>query len=190
LITTTVDVTNLKKDMNKLRQVDRKVYNELRRELRGKIDPYAESIRQSIPSQAPISGMNRTNGITRWEGKPRKTVSFTTGARRGSLLKIILTGGTRAAGPLGFDYAEVAGIRRRPPRPYTRPYDRGGYSGIQHRVNGQGDAMSRAIRRRKPIPGKAGYFAFDNALQKYPLLRKIAELSLARYVARVNQELR
>jgi hypothetical protein len=57
-------------------------------------------------------------------------------------------------------------------------------------VNGQGDAMIRAIRRSKPIPGKAGYFAFDNALQKYPLLRKIAELSLARFAESLNVELR
>lgn len=188
MLTTRVDVTNLNRDLAILKKISPTLMKEFRKELRGRLQPYASAIANSIPGNPPISGMNH-NGVTRWEGKPKGRVNFSPRGRRNALIGLIFTGGTRQNGPLGFDYAEVAGIRRRPPRAVSRIYEDQFGTLKTHRVNGQGDAMIRAIRRRKPIPGKAGYFAFDQALQKFPLLKKIAELSLARFTSDVNNEL-
>lgn len=188
LLTTRVDVTNLNRDLAVLKKIDNKIVKDLRKELRGRLQPYASAIAASIPGNPPISGMNH-NGVTRWEGKPKGRVNFNPRGRRGALVGLIFTGGTRRGGPLGFDYAEVAGIRRRPPKPVSRIYEDQYGTLKTHRVNGQGDAMIRAIRRRKPIRGKAGYYAFEQALQKFPLLKKIAELSLNKLAQDVNLEL-
>lgn len=176
--------------VRKLKGVDRRVLNDLRKELRGKVQPYANSIANAVPAQSPLRGM-RHNGVTRWEGKPKATVSFTPGkSRKGNrLLSIKLTGGSAGRGPLGFDYAELAGVRKRPPKPFSKVYrDSQGLS-RQHRVNGQGDAMIDELRRRNPIRGKAGYFAFDEALQKYPLLSKIGALALSKFSTKITHEL-
>jgi membrane-associated protease RseP (regulator of RpoE activity) len=189
LISARVDASNLNHVVKTLRGVDRQILNELRKELRGKIQPYANSIAQAVPAQSPLSGM-RHDGVTRWSGKPKATVSFTPGKSRSGnrLLSIRLTGGSAGRGPLGFDYAELAGVRKRAPKPFSKLYERNGLL-QQHRVNGQGDAMISQLRRKKPIRGKAGYFAFDEALQKYPLLTKIGVLALEKFGAKVSREL-
>ena len=190
MITTRVDASNINHTVRILRGVDRKALNELRKELRGKIQPYAQSIANAVPATPPIRGM-RHDGVTRWEGKPKASVSFTPGKSRSGnrLLAIKLTGGSAKGGPLGFDYAELAGVRKRPPKPFSKVYDRGSSPAVQHRVNGQGDAMIRAIRRVKAIRGKAGYFAFDEALQKYPLLNKIGVVALQKFMTKINSDL-
>jgi hypothetical protein len=189
LISARVDASNINHTVKTLRGVDRKVLNELRKELRGKVQPYANSIAQAVPAQSPLRGM-RHNGVTRWEGKPKASVSFTPGKSRSGnrLLSIKVTGGSAKSGPIGFDYAEVAGIRRRAPRPVSKVYEREGLL-QQHRVNGQGDAMIRALQRKVPIRGRAGYFAFQEALQKYPLLNKIGVLALQKFSVKITHEL-
>jgi hypothetical protein len=107
-------------------------------------------------------------------GKPKATVSFTPGKSRtgNRLLSIKLTGGSAGRGPLGFDYAELAGVRRRAPKPFSKVYQREGLN-QQHRVNGQGDAMIEEVASElNPIRGKAGYFAFNEALQKVPVIEQ------------------
>lgn len=189
MISARVDASNINHTVKTLRGVDKRVLNDLRKELRGKIQPYANSIAQAVPAQSPLRGM-RHNGVTRWEGKPKATVSFTPGKSRtgNRLLSIKLTGGSAKAGPIGFDYAEVAGIRRKSPRPVSKVYEREGLR-QQHRVNGQGDAMISALKRKVPIRGRAGYFAFQEALQKYGLLSKIGVLALQKFSAKINTEL-
>lgn len=189
MISARVDASNINHTITTLRGVDRRVLNELRKELRGKVQPYAQSIANAVPAQSPLRGM-RHEGVTRWGGKPKASVSFTPGKSRSGnrLLSIKLTGGSAGRGPIGFDYAEVAGIRRRAPKPFSKVYERQGLN-QQHRVNGQGDAMIEALQRRNPIRGKAGYFAFNEALQKYPLLNKIGVLALQKFSLKITHEL-
>ena len=190
MISARFDSSDINHTVRTLRGVDRRVLNDLRKELRGKVQPYAQSIANAVPAQSPLRGM-RHEGVTRWGGKPKATVSFTPGkSRKGNrLLSIKLTGGSAGRGPIGFDYAEVAGSRKSPPRPFSKVYrDSQGLS-RQHRVNGQGDAMIDELRRRNPIRGKAGYFAFNEALQKYPLLSKIGVLALQKFSIKITHEL-
>jgi len=132
----------------------------------------------------------RHDGVTRWQGKPKASVSFTPGKSRSGnrLLSIKVTGGSAKAGPIGFDYAEMAGVRRRAPKPFSKVYQREGLN-QQHRVNGQGDAMISALQRKVPIRGRAGYFAFEEALQKYGLLSKIGVLALQKFSVKITHEL-
>lgn len=184
---------------NTLRKLDRKAANEMRKQLRATILPVAREIANDVPAQPPLSGMirdrqgNAVNGVTRWTGVPRASVSFTPGRARSSktqnILSMKFTGGTRAGGGIGFDYAELAGSSNRSPNPYSRTYERNGIPGYQHRVTGQGRAFVRGIRSAKPIRGKGGYYAFDSAVKRYGSIEGIGERAIRKFMADTSAEI-
>jgi hypothetical protein len=98
------------------------------------------------------------------------------------------TGGTRAGGGIGFDYAELAGSSRRPGSRFTKVYERGGFPGFQHRVNGQGEAFNRAVRAYKPIRGRGGYFAYDSAVKRYPQIEGLGKRAIDAFMADATRE--
>jgi hypothetical protein len=174
-----------------LRDLDRKALNKLKAVMRGSIMPIAKSIAADVPEQAPLSGMNH-NGVTRWTGAPRASVSFTPGRARGGssrLLSMKFTGGTRAGGGIGFDYAELAGSSSRPGSRFSKVYDRGGFSGFQHRIAGQGAAFNRGVRQAKPIKGRAGYFVYDAALKRYPVIEGIGKIAIDAFMVEATREI-
>jgi len=174
-----------------LRNLDRKALNKLRAEMRGSINPIAKAIAGDVPEQAPLSGMNH-NGVTRWTGTVRSSVSFTPGRARGGasrLLAMKFTGGTRAGGGIGFDYAELAGSSKRPGARFSKVYERGGYPGLQHRINGQGQAFNKGIRAYKQLRGRGGYFAYDSAVKRYPQIEGIGERAIKKFMTDASREL-
>lgn len=176
---------------NTLRDLDRKALNKLRAEMRGSINPVAKAIASDVPEQAPLSGMNH-NGVTRWTGQVKSSVSFTPGRARGGATRLLgmkFTGGTRAGGGIGFDYAELAGSSRRPGSRFSKVYERGGYPGLQHRINGQGQAFNRGIRAYKPIRGRGGYFAYDSAVKRYPQIEGLGKRAIDKFMADATREL-
>lgn len=184
-----------------LRTLDRKALNKLRAEMRGSINPIAKEIAADVPSEPPLSGMgpntrrggNPVNGVTRWTGQPRSSVSFTPGRARGGatrLLAMKFTGGTRAGGGIGFDYAELAGTSRRPGARFSRVYERNGIPGFQHRINGQGRAFNEGIRKAKKIRGRGGYFAYDSAVKKYPRIEGLGKRAIDKFMKDANREIR
>jgi hypothetical protein len=176
---------------NTLRDLDRKALNKLKGEMRKSIKPVASAIANDVPETPPLSGMNH-NGVTRWTGQVKTSVSFTPGRAKGGASRILamkFTGGTRAGGGIGFDYAELAGSSRRPGARYSKVYDRGGYPGFQHRVNGQGQAFNRGIRSYKPIRGRGGYFAYDSAVKKYPIIEGLGKRAIEKFMADATREL-
>jgi hypothetical protein len=191
LLSTQMRVEGIASLTGTLRTLDRKALNKLRAEMRGSINPVAKAIASDVPEQAPLSGMNH-NGVTRWTGSVRSSVSFTPGRARGGatrLLAMKFTGGTRAAGGIGFDYAELAGSSRRPGARFSRVYDRAGSPGVQHRINGQGRAFNRGIRAYKPIRGRGGYFAYDSAVKKYPIIEGLGKRAIEKFMADANREI-
>ena len=177
---------------NTLRDLDRKALNKLKGEMRKSIKPVASAIANDVPETPPLSGMNH-NGVTRWTGQVKTSVSFTPGRAKGGASRILamkFTGGTRAGGGIGFDYAELAGSSRRPGARYSKVYDRGGYPGFQHRVNGQGQAFNRGIRSYKPIRGRGGYFAYDSAVKKYPIIEGLGKRAIEKFMDDATRELR
>tara|TARA_R110000796_G_C14359135_1_gene412583 strand:+ start:66 stop:644 length:579 start_codon:yes stop_codon:yes gene_type:complete len=174
-----------------LRSLDRKAVNELRKQMRARIIPIAKEIAGEVPQQAPLSGMNH-NGVTRWTGTPRASVSFTPGKSRGGgtrLLGMKFTGGTRGSGGIGFDYSELAGSSKRPGSQFSKVYERGGFGGQQHRVTGQGRAFNRGIRAFKPIRGKGGYFVFDSALKKHSRIEGMGKVAIAQFMRDATNDL-
>jgi hypothetical protein len=191
LLSTQMRVEGIASLTSTLRTLDRKALNKLRAEMRGSINPVAKAIASDVPEQAPLSGMNH-NGVTRWTGSVRSSVSFTPGRARGGatrLLAMKFTGGTRAGGGIGFDYAELAGSSRRPGAKFTKVYERGGYPGFQHRVNGQGEAFNRGVRAYKPIRGRGGYFAYDSAVKRYPQIEGLGKRAIDAFMADATREL-
>ena len=192
LLSTQMRVEGISQLNNTLRGLDRKALNKLKAQMRASINPVAKAIASDVPEQAPLSGMNH-DGVTRWTGQVRSSVSFTPGrAKRGAsrILAMKFTGGTRAGGGIGFDYAELAGSSRRPGAKFTKVYERGGYPGFQHRVNRQGEAFNRGVRAYKPIRGRGGYFAYDSAVKRYPQIEGLGKRAIDAFMADATRELR
>ena len=200
LLSTQMRVEGVADVTKALRNLDRKALNTLRSEMRRSIMPIAKEIAGDVPPQPPLSGMgpntrrggNPVNGVTRWTGQPRTSVSFTPGRARGGasrLLAMKFTGGTRGAGGIGFDYAELAGTSRRSGAAFSRVYERDGIPGFQHRINGQGQAFNRGIREAKPIKGRGGYFVYDAAVQRYPRIEGLGERAIKKFMTDANREL-
>jgi len=174
-----------------LRSLDRKAVNELRKQMRARIIPIAKEIAGEVPQQAPLPGMNH-NGVTRWTGVPKASVSFTPGKSRGGgtrLLGMKFTGGTRSSGGIGFDYSELAGSSKRPGSQFSKVYERGGFGGQQHRVTGQGRAFNRGIRAFKPIRGKGGFFVFDSALRKHSRIEGMGKAAIDQFMRDATKDL-
>jgi hypothetical protein len=174
-----------------LRDLDRKAVNKLKAVMRATIMPVAKSIASAVPSTPPLSGMDH-NGVTRWTGVPRASVSFTPGRAKAGATKLLsmkFTGGTRGGGGIGFDYAELAGASNRPGSRFSKVYDRGGFSGFQHRVNGQGQAFNRGIAQAKKINGRAGYFVYDAALKNYPAIEGLGKLAIDAFMVEATREI-
>jgi len=191
LLSTQMRVEGIASLTSTLRTLDRKAVNRLRAEMRGSITPVAKAIGGDVPEAAPLSGMNH-NGVTRWTGQVRSSVSFTPGRAKGGasrLLAMKFTGGTRAGGGIGFDYAELAGSSRRPGARFSRDYERDGIPGFQHRVNGQGRAFNEGIKRAKQIKGRGGYFVYDSAIKRYPQIEGLGKRAIDAFMADATREL-
>jgi len=184
-----------------LRTLDRKAVNRLRADMRGSVMPIAKAIAGDVPPEAPLSGMMRSrmkyggspvNGVTRWTGQPKSSVQFTPGRARGGASRILamrFTGGTRAGGGIGFDYAELAGTSRRPGARFSRVYERNGIPGLQHRINGQGRAFNEGIRNARPIKGRGGFFAYDAAVKRYPQIEGLGKRAIDKFMKDATREI-
>ena len=191
LLATEMRVEGLADVGNILRNMDRKVANKVRADMRASILPVASEIAGDVPATPPLSGMNH-NGVTRWAGVPKASVSFTPGRARGGSTRILamkFTGGSRTGGGIGFDYAELAGNSTRPGSKFTKVYERNGIPGFQHRVSGQGKAFNAGIRRAKPIKGKAGYFVFDSAVKRYKGIEGLGKRAIEKYMQDATQQI-
>lgn len=176
---------------NALRDMDRKSANAMRAKLRTTILPVAKEIAGDVPLVAPLSGMNH-NGVTRWTGVPKASVSFTPGRARSKSTRILsmkFTGGSRDSGGIGFDYAELAGNSSRPGSRFTKIYERDGIPGRQHRVTGQGRAFNAGIKRAKPIRGRAGYFVYDSAFKRRGEIEGLGERAIEQYMVDTTREI-
>lgn len=183
-----VSVENVNAVVRELKEFENTAVRELRSDMKQKLGPIAGQIAAGISRDAPLRGM-RHRGKTRWRGVNKPVVEFSPGRGRYGgkrLVNIRFTGGSRG---LGFDYAELAGIRRRPPKPMSKPYQRRDRDGVQqHRIAGQGDAFIQALAEQT---GKGpGRFMFLSAIKRRPQLVMIATKSLNDAAAKVNRRLR
>jgi hypothetical protein len=182
-----VTVTGAKETVAALKAADSKAITKLRQELKGVMQTEVSTIISGIPAFAPIRGMAH-NGRTRWK-RPTGKVAFTPGAVRGfagkdyqPLVTLTFTGGSNS---IGYDMAELAGIRRQPARRRSKIANSTSY-GTQpgdgsHANNGQGDYFINKLEEVRPIKGKAGRYAYDIFLRRKPFIQQKAIGFLDKY---------
>lgn len=188
-----VQVKNVDQVVKELKAFEATSVRQLRSDLKLKMGPEAQAMAATIPKEPPLrapQGRKKSQmahrGRTRWRGVNKPVVEFRPGkSRRGgdSLVSLKFTGGSRG---LGFDYAELAGIRRRPPAARSKPYQRrGSDKTVTHRLNGQGDAFITALAEQtNKGPGR---FAFSAALKRRPQLIAMALSSMNNAADKVNR---
>jgi len=164
---TEVRVEGLENTLAILKAVEPDSIKQIRAEIKQVVTTagVVSKIRSRTPSIAPLSGM-ANNGPTKWAGVRTITVSalsritgYSSGTKIVPLVNISASGG---ANSLGFDYAELAGIRRRPPRDRSKIRGgtlRGTVKGDgSMALRGQGDNFIKVLEDRN---GKTpGRFAF------------------------------
>jgi hypothetical protein len=187
-------VEGLEKTLAILKNVEPDAIKEMRKEIRQVVtmSGVVSSIKSRTPAVAPLSGM-RHNGPTQWKGvrsiTTRVVSRIASGKKAVPLITIVASGGSSS---LGFDYAELAGIRRRPPR--ARSKIRGTSLRGQQKgdgsiaLNGQGDNFIDYLEERN---GKTpGRFAFRAVFDKRSAIQRGAQVVLDKYASKVNRKLK
>lgn len=190
-----VDGREIQAVIRDLRQIDGRVTRKLQRELAAGLGNVTAEIHAAIPKTPPIQARDGRpsmshRGRTRWRGANKPKVIFSTGKAGGwaNLLVIEVTGGARG---LGFNYAELAGIRPRSARSnQSRSYTRRGSSAkMSHKVTTQGDEFIAALNRAKPIKGVAGRYAYDEFLKTRPRIIRVTASIIDGFMKQYNQKL-
>lgn len=146
-----------------LKNLEPELFKELKKKMNTQLRPILTPIQSEINSQIgselrqSMPGMFH-NGRSAWNGS---RLSPRVATRPRDLIFINATG---VSSKFGFDYAELAGIRRRPPRRQSRSYTRNGRT-MRHAVNGQGDAFISKLQQEF---GKPGRFAWIRVLRRKP----------------------
>lgn len=147
---------------------ERDLYKELGKKLESDLRPIMGPIQGQVNGAVTAQLKNRRNigmfhdGRSAWSGV---TVKTKTSVKPKNL--IFIEGKGRKGGDYvqaGFEYAELAGIRRRPPRSLSKGWgstSTGWHSYIQ---NGQGDAFIKMLSSY----GKPGRFLWKRVLNRKP----------------------
>lgn len=141
----------VKEALRTMQQIEPEMYKQLRKDIRSITAPAVSAVKSAVPTVAPLSGMNH-NGRTAWNGV-NVTTNITPGQRSrafgSTTANLVAISSTGKNGQYGFNIADMAGRgsgRGSRPKNITRPYQRNGRT-VQHRLNGQGQAMIRNLGR-------------------------------------------
>ena len=156
-----------------LKELEPDLYKEVRKKVNSELKPILNPIKSEINSSVTqemrekMKGMFH-NGRSSWSGV---NITARVSTRPRDLIFINATG---VKGQVGFDYAELAGIRRRGPRKRSKAYTINGQTRT-HAVNGQGDEMIEKLRTEF---GKPGRFAWIRVLRRKPEVeRKVQDIA-------------
>ena len=189
-------VEGLEETIKILKQVEPEAVKSMRKEIRSVVTASGaiSNVRMKIPPVAPMSGMEH-NGPTRWGGVKSVTTSVSLrtverkrGQRSYPIIKIVASN----KDALGFEYAELAGIRRRLARSRSKIRNtnlRGTQRGDGSiALNGQGDNFIKILEDRV---GKApGRFAFAAVFSKRRAIEQGSQQVLDKYAEKVNRKLK
>lgn len=187
-------VEGLEETLAILKTVEPDSIKEMRKEIRTVVvtSGAISAVKFSAPATAPMSGMVH-NGPTRWGGVKSVTtriLSRTSASQRKSIPLITIVASGKDS--LGFDYAELAGIRRRPPRARSKIRGsslRGQQAGDGSiALNGQGDNFIAVLEER--VGKRPGRFAYRAVFQKRQAIERGSQVVLDRYAQSVNRKLK
>lgn len=191
----TIRVDGLEKVLANLKKIQPDAIKTIREEIRTiiAITGVVSSIKSRTPAVAPLSGMDH-KGPTRWQGVRSVTTSVLsrTEAIKNKSVPLVRIAATGGKDGLGFDYAELAGIRRRPPRARSKIRGtslrgtRKGDGSIA--LNGQGDNFIKYLEERNGK--KPGRFAFRAVQSARGKIEQGIQNVLDAYAQRVNRKLR
>ena len=167
-----------------LKRFEPDVLKEMRKEFRVELKPIAQEIATSINSQVTPRLQSRDyemfhNGRTSWNGVRGGTSLLA--SRTKSIAKLTFTG---RSGKVGFDYAELAGIERRPPRARSKGWYSTSVGYHSYTYNGQGKVFNERLEKDFGGPGR---FAFVRYLKRRKEVDKKAQKVADRFIKRVNR---
>ena len=168
MITPKVNAEKIREAVGELRAIDKALVSELRKELRGKISPFARQIADNVPTDPPLSGFGNT-GATGWSDVTPK-ISFTPGRSRKTGNHLVSIRIQPRAARRGLYIAELGGSRTR---------------GVSNR----GRAMIRNLNQRYPMKGKGGRFAYTKFRLLRPDAMRIAVEIVNRTIGEVNRRI-
>lgn len=170
--------------IKELRKYESELFKQFRKDLTSQLSPIIKPIQGQINSQvtnelkAEMPGMFH-NGRSSWSGV---NISTRVSTKPKELIYINAAG---RLGKVGFNYAELAGIQRRKPRPISREYVKNGRT-MRHRVNGQGLEFNDKLNRTF---GKTGRFAFIRVVKQTPAVERKVLFVTEKYNLKVNRRL-
>lgn len=134
-----VKVLGVQETITKLRTLEPELLKQSRKDLRIAAEPIAQSIRDYIPNEPPLSGF-RHNGRTAWKPSAVKVSVKSDFSKRAfereqALVKIVVGGKKGTPGAAGLQIADMAGKRGKVRTGgKTREYQRQGAK-VRHRIN-------------------------------------------------------
>jgi len=167
-----------------LKRFEPDVIKEMRKEFRIELKPLAQEIATNINSEVTSQLQSRDyqmfhNGRSQWNGARGSTSLLA--SRKKSVAKLTFTG---RSGKVGFDYAELAGIERRPPRSQSKGWYSSSVGYHSYDYAGQGKVFNQRLTKDF---GNAGRFAFVRFLKKRREVDKRAQKVADRFIKRVNR---
>ena len=180
----TVDGSSVREAIAELKQIDTKIFNGLKKDIRGELSGLASGISAAWPQEGELSGLNG-RGRTSY-AKPRVSISITPGKSARTLVSI------KAVIPsnqVGAKIAELAGMRGE-----VRVGGQSrAYAGIlgekkTHRLNGQGAYLIDRLNRRSPLAGRGGRYGWKYFVSQKSEVRAKGERILNRIVDALNLE--
>jgi len=151
-----------------LRQYDKDLFKELRKNVTSQLAPTLEPIEAEINGSITSSLRSNMRGMfhdgrSGWAGVKIKARVST---RKRELIFLEGKGGNEGMGQqFGFEYAELAGIERRPPRAVSKGWGSTGVGYHSYIYNGQGKAFNRKLTQ---VYGKPGRFMWIRVLKRKP----------------------
>lgn len=168
----TIKAADLKVLLAELKQVDPKLRSTLQKEMREKLKPFANDLKNTAPPESPLSGFAKgVASSTRYTyGTPLASINTPLGkrAKKPGFFPVVSMSFRGRAKTAGFNIMELAERGRTP----------------------QGAAMVRALNAKFPVRGGLGRFIIPEAKKDSGEVTRLAREVIEKYVALVNRRIR
>lgn len=176
--------SNIQAVVKELRDLDRELYNTLRRELKDELSPVSKKIQGNIPSKAPLSGFAKRNA-TGPEGerytwrKPRAGINTDLGNTKRAmsgmtpLVSLFYKDTGKTA---GFSILELAGSKN--------------VGRFKNGLTPQGRAMISNLNARYPQRSSSGRFVLPFVRPQVPKMVRAVETIIAKFAQRIGRRLK
>lgn len=143
-----------------LREIDPKLFNALKRDIKQSADGVASGIVSAFPSEGELSGL-RYRGRTSYLKPTKATPSFTPGRARAGRVSSLISIKLKVPERVGAWIAELAGMRGKVRvGGQSRPYANSVGQMVSHTLNGQGAYLIDRLNRRTPMAGQGGRYGW------------------------------